>query len=178
MPSRAHLEHPFTRPSVIAEVQFGTLMICPSSLGCFCLPSGEAHSSHSLNLFLSAFFVQQLSPSQRDMKQEQEVHILPDLFGVRVTVTAQPSLHLSCCCLSDSHCRSCCLPAWRQIKSWQCLLTAAGILFPFSTADNHWSSSSLSSEQLQTVSCIFPEALPQFSLQNTTCMELLRVGYI
>lgn len=60
-------------------------------LSCFCLPTGEAHSSRSLNLFLSeSVFIQQLSPSPYDVKQEAgEGHILPDPFSVSVAVTVQ-----------------------------------------------------------------------------------------
>lgn len=137
-------------------------------LSCFCLPTGEAHSSRSLNLFLSeSVFIQQLSPSPCDMEQEGgEGHILPDLFSASVAVTAQgnygPFLCPPCCCCSDSHCRLCCLPAWRLIKSWQCLLTVAGILFPFSAAGDYWSSSSAGSEQFHPMSRVFQKPFSSF----------------
>lgn len=115
------------------------------------------------------------------MKQEGgEGHILPALFSVSIAVIVQgsygPFLCPSCCCSSDSHCRPCCLPTWRWIKSWQCLLTVAGILFSFSIAGDYWSPSSLGSEQFHPLSCIFQK--PFWSFYSDHCRMPLVWSYI
>lgn len=103
---------------------------------CFCLPTGEAHSSRSLHLFLSECFY--LAVVTKSVGQ--------GTGGRRGTLCACPVQSLPCWgCLGclcpvpvptlllflHSHCSPCCLLAWRGTKSWQCLLTVAGISFPF-----------------------------------------------
>lgn len=107
-----------------------------SACCCFRLPTGEAHSSRSLHLFLSERFYSAVVTKS----------VWHGAGGRRGTSCAWPIQCLHCwgcpgwlwlipvpilLLFLHSPCSPCCLPTWRWIKSWQCLLTVAGILFPF-----------------------------------------------